>query len=164
MENIIADLEAFAAKHGLTLEKRGEVGFGRPCVGFIKGSSYVDHNALSHDDFRPLSEFEDDHLYAPDGVNSYHKHDCLAVLVEADDWENIPDVAYDEALRQLHTWIKHLESLGSVEVVRYTTGASGLQAFVTGAVGYALRITDGAGAGRGDSNDSPASAVSSSPK
>ena len=40
-DNTRSVLLAFAEKHGLIFEERGEVGFGRPCVGFTDGTRYV---------------------------------------------------------------------------------------------------------------------------
>lgn len=128
-----ANCQRFANAHKLVFEDRGEVGFGRPCVGFTKGNGYVEYNPLSRaDDYRRIPEFADDRLYAPDGVEAYHKHDCLAVLVRDED--------YDAAIRQLDQWVRHLESLGTVEVVSYETGATGFQAVISGVIGYALRV------------------------
>lgn len=79
-------LEQFALKHKLILEEAGEVGFGRPCVGFLKGTGYVDYNATVHPDYKPA--FPDDEYYEPPVPDAYHKHDCLAVLVHDDDYDS----------------------------------------------------------------------------
>jgi hypothetical protein len=139
MDKIRQQLEQFAIKHKLILEDHGEVGFGRPCVGYIKGNGYVDYNPHLPltDDFEFPPVFPDDDIYRPpygDGVkDAYHKHDCLAVLVHDDD--------YNEALRQLAIWVDDLEARG-VYVAEYHTGAQGLQALLTGLIGYAIRFKE----------------------
>lgn len=74
LDERIRDARLWAAEQGCVLELDGEVGFGRPCVGVIHGQSYVDYITYSDD------SAWDGRAAAPDGVNAYHKHDCLAVL------------------------------------------------------------------------------------
>jgi hypothetical protein len=125
----------FANKHKVIFEDKGECGFGRPCVGFIRGSGYIAHNPCTSGDYSPIAEFADDRLYPPVPVpDAYHKHDCLAVLARGDE----PN--YEKAIEQLAAWVKHLESLGEVEVGQYETGATGLQAALSGMLGWAVRI------------------------
>jgi hypothetical protein len=126
-------LLAFANKHQLILEEKGECGFGRPCVGFLSkgGINYVDYNPSSYDGYKDIWEY-DDRLCAPEGVKAYHKHYCMAVLVTDDN--------YEEGLNQLLKWVEHLESQGEVEVVEYATGAVGVQAIISGITGYAIRF------------------------
>tara|TARA_B100001964_G_scaffold6969_1_gene7558 strand:+ start:3273 stop:3689 length:417 start_codon:yes stop_codon:yes gene_type:complete len=132
-DKVFKNLQRFANDHQLILEPKGECGFGRPCVGFLSRSgNYVDYNPCDHKDYEPIKGFEDDRLYAPEGVNSYHKCDCLAVLVSGDN--------YDEGLKQLNKWIEHIESLGKVEIESYKTGATGIQAVISGVIGWAIRI------------------------
>jgi hypothetical protein len=137
------NLQRFANDHKVILQDRGEVGFGRPCVGFLGGHGYVDFNPYRYkqgeegrQDFEHVPELQDDRLRPPrDTVtDAYHKHDCLAVLVHNDD--------YDEGLRQLNLWVEHLEAQGRVEIVEYDTGAVGLQAAMTGFIGRAVVIRD----------------------
>ena len=129
---LLLKLSVFADKHGISLVTKGECGFGRPCVGFTKGSNYIDYCPLNMSTYEPIEDLDDERLYAPEGVNAYHKHNCLAVLVEDDN--------YDQALQELSDWVDNLTSQGEVEVVCYRTGASGLQAMVSGSTGYALKI------------------------
>ena len=131
---VVGKLKDFAAQHDLILEKKGECGFGRPCVGFLdKTGNYVDYNPTKYPDF-DLVWPGDERLFAPDGVESYHKADCMAVLVRNGD--------YASALEGLLKWVENLEAQGQVIVEEYTTGAQGLQAMISGVVGYAIRITD----------------------
>jgi hypothetical protein len=53
---------------------------------------------------------------APEKVEKYHKHSCLAVLVIGDN--------YDKGLKQLLKWIKNIESKHKVEVVDRDNGHS----------------------------------------
>jgi hypothetical protein len=123
--------ERFAREHGLRFEPHGEVGFGRPCVGFLRGNAYVaihPYSAATYEEIWP----RDQRLDAPEGVKAYHKHDCLSVLV---DGEN-----YGAGIQQLDMWIRTLEAVGPVEVATYETGAVGVQAIFSGVTGYALRF------------------------
>lgn len=133
MKDITKELKDFAEKHDIELIEKGEVGFGRDCVGFLKGKKYIEHNPYDMIEFEPISQLEDDRLYPPDDVHdAYHKTNCLAVLVHEEN--------YDEALRQLHTWMTYLESLGEVEIVKFNTGATGVQAMFSGTHSYAITI------------------------
>jgi hypothetical protein len=99
-------LRDWAAANKCALEDKGEVGFGRPCVGIMYGSSYVDWDYAT----MPSRSVP---------VDAYHKHDCLAVLVHGDD--------YDAALEQLYTWVVAInEANMKVEVgARKTHNAPG---------------------------------------
>lgn len=126
------NLQRFANEHKIILEDEGEVGFGRPCVGFIKGDGYIDYNPTQHPDYEYV--WEQDARLGPSNQipNAYHKHHCMAVLVQGDD--------YDSALEELNEWVKHLEAQGEVYVTEYETGATGIQAVLSGLIGYAVRI------------------------
>lgn len=88
----LAMMTEWAGRFGATIQSRGEVGFGRPCVGVVYGQSYVD---LSNNDY--MGDYQC--VPTPDGVeDAYHKHECMAVLVHEDD--------YDRALEQLCLWIE----------------------------------------------------------
>lgn len=102
-ETITADerftyLATWAAKNGCALELEGEVGFGRECVGIMKGTAYLDYAHL-------WDEYPDEEFWTPD--DSYHKHPCLAVLGRGED-----------ATEQLYQWVKWLDEHGwTVETV-----------------------------------------------
>lgn len=123
----------FANKHKVIFEDKGECGFGRECVGFTTGNQWVDFNPHSSGDYEPIKGLQNDKFYAPDGVNAYHKHNCLAVLGRE-----------DESIIGLAQWVKHLESLGEIEIVTYETGATGIQAMFSGCVGRAVKLKAGA--------------------
>lgn len=133
-------IEAFCLKHKLIFEEHGEVGFGRECVGLLsKRGGYLDFNpfSLSEDDnFAPIAGLQDKRMYAPVGIDAYHKHECFAVMVTNED--------YGEAIRQLAAWVEYLESLGDLQVVDYETGATGMQVMMSGLVGYALKVKEAA--------------------
>jgi len=120
----------FALKHKVIFDDEGECGFGRECVGFRSRNTWINHNPLNYDgSYEPIKEFSDDRLYSPGDINAYHKHDCLAVLGRG-----------EQAIIQLATWVKHLENLGEVEIVEFKTGATGMQALLTGVCSHVVRI------------------------
>lgn len=122
----------FALKHKVIFEEQGEVGFGRPCVGFMRGNNYVDYRPYHSETCEPIWP-ENDAIRAPEATpNAYHKHDCLAVLVHGEN--------YDAAKIELAEWVKHIEAQGEVEIASYATGAKGLQALITGVIGYGIRL------------------------
>ena len=126
-------LQDFANKHKVVFEDHGSVGFDRPCVGLSHGDTYIAHNPYNSKDYEPIEELADENLYPPDEVpNAYHKFDCLAVLVHSED--------YDGAIIELYKWIKHLETLGEIQIVEYNTGATGMQAMFTGVFKKAVKI------------------------
>ena len=125
-------LERFALKHKLVLQERGEVGFGRPCVGFCHGDQYVNYNPHKSDgDYKQIEKLYDNRHHQLTPEDAYHKHTCMAVLVHNEN--------YDEALRQLGDWVEKLERIG-VEVIEFKTGAKGVQAIMTGLFGRALKL------------------------
>jgi hypothetical protein len=112
-------IKFWAESLGCALVVKGEVGFGRNCVGIIEPNigHYVDINPYStmgdYEDWHYIFD-EVDSLYPNyDTVpNAYHKHSCLSVLVIEDD--------YDEAINQLYTWVTDIVSKGAVEVVKHS--------------------------------------------
>ena len=129
-------LDKFAKKHGLVFEPSGEVGLGRPCVGFLKNSHYVEYEPVNMTTYQLIWP-EDSREFIPDEVvDAYHKHCCVAVSVR--------DGNYREAMRQLDIWATYLDSAGAT-VHQYPTGASGVQAIFSGAVGYAFRLPSSLG-------------------
>ena len=112
-------LKLWAESLGCALVVKGEVGFGRTCVGIVEPNigHYVDINPYSTagdvSDWDYIFD-EADCLYPNHDTvpNAYHKHSCLSVLVIEDD--------YDEAINQLHTWVTDILSKGAVEVVKHS--------------------------------------------
>ena len=124
--------EDFAIRHKVVFEDEGEVGFCRPCVGFLR-DSYVDYNPINMKNYEEKIEGFDEYLSAP-VKDAYHKHDCMAVLVYDD--------GYDKAIIQLAEWVKEWESKGPMEVVTFRTGygpLDGFAAMLHGSFGYAIR-------------------------
>ena len=101
-EEEITFLRNWAANNKAYFEDEGSVGFGRECVGIVKGDEYP---AYRHYEQVPPPEYlqlvhECAEADPPDGVeDAYHKHDCLAVLGRG-----------PSAIHQLYVWVKHLEA------------------------------------------------------
>lgn len=108
---------------GFSLITRGEVGFGRPCVGISIHEGYVDFNPIDGDTFERIEELYHEELF-PKIEDAYHKHDCFAVLVHDDD--------YEEGLRQLREWVEDIRQHGKPVVVEYEGSRHSLSAFMTG--------------------------------
>jgi hypothetical protein len=104
----------FAERHNLQFTEDGSCGFGRPCVGFMRGSRYVAHNPYDYNgDIKPIAGTECElarppHKLVPD---AYHKADCMAVLIK--------DESPRAAVLQLAEWVRHLERAGEVRIVPY---------------------------------------------
>ncbi len=130
MNTTIEKLQKFANDHGVVLQLQGECGFGRPCVGFTHGGNWVDYKPLTMGgDYTPVPGFEDDQIQSSAPPDAYHKHQCLAVLIETD---------REKAIAQLGDWVDAMNTIG-VEMVDYRTGATGIQAMMTPPIGMAVR-------------------------
>ena len=124
-----ANIQEFANRFKLIFEDDGEVGFGRKCVGLTNGSNYVDYNPTQYPDYDYVEEFYDERLFDVIPENAYHKHNCLAVLGNE-----------ESSIIQLSEWIDKLKELGAV-VEKYKTGATGIQALISGTENYAIKLT-----------------------
>ena len=124
-----ANIQEFANRFKLIFEDDGEVGFGRKCVGLTNGSNYVDYNPTQYPNYDYVEEFYDERLFDIVPENAYHKHNCLAVLGNE-----------ETSIIQLSEWIDKLKELGAV-VEKYKTGATGMQALITGTENYAIKLT-----------------------
>ena len=124
-----ANIQEFANKFKLIFEDDGEVGFGRKCVGLTNGNNYIDYNPTQFPDYDYVEEFYDERLFDIIPENAYHKHNCLAVLGNE-----------ETSIIQLSEWIDKLKELGAV-VEKYKTGATGIQALITGIENYAIKLT-----------------------
>lgn len=90
-------LTDWATANGCTLSLRGEVGFGRECVGILREGAYPDY------------EWDDPHTYRRIDLNgevwtpedAYHKHPCVAVLGTS-----------EAAVEQLYEWGQWFDSNG----------------------------------------------------
>ena len=114
-------LEEFAESLGCVLITKGEVGFGRPCVGILEPNieHYVDINPYVYGE---TLDGEDDGYVFPENESlypdseitphAYHKHSCLAVLVIDDD--------YERAIIQLYDWVVGILSKGEVELRKHS--------------------------------------------
>ena len=92
----IVYITEWAARYGATLQLNGQVGIGRPCVGVLKGDHYIDSADVKWGGDRFAGDW-----WEPE--DSYHKHDCVAVLNHDDD---------EAALAQLYEWVKWLDGHG----------------------------------------------------
>ena len=128
IEDHKSNIIEFCTRFHLEFKEEGEVGFGRKCVGILHGDNYVDYNPMKHPDYEYIAEFKDERLYDIAPEDAYHKHNCIAVLGSG-----------DEAIVQLSEWVDALNELG-VTVERYSTGAEGIQAMITGYYGYAVKV------------------------
>jgi hypothetical protein len=104
-------MQDWCNEHGVVLDRRGEIGFGRPCVGILHRNSYLGYGWTGYDEDPEVRK----ELYANEIIqefrriapeDAYHKDDYLAVLVHDDD--------YDKAAEQLYGWIKWIADHGWV--------------------------------------------------
>lgn len=140
MDVIRSEIQEFANKHKCVFKEKGEVGFGRPCVGITRNGHYLDINPINMDseNYDYYAEFFSESLRAPDDViDAYHKHECLCVLANGER----PD--FEEAIRQLHIWIKHLEEVGVEVVDRENHFKEPLQALFSGPTTPTLKVKEG---------------------
>lgn len=91
---------------GCYLELDGEVGFGRPCVGILWKTHYIDTPGSGHNDHGPFMG-SDSIGGPPEHVNAYHKHDCLAVLG-----------THGESIDGLLDWVDKIRAAGGNIVVK----------------------------------------------
>jgi hypothetical protein len=123
-----ANIQEFANRFKLIFEEEGECGFGRECVGLTNGNNYVDYNPCNSIDYDYIKDFYNEKLYDIVPEKAYHKHSCLAVLGRGDD-----------SIIQLSEWVDKLNELGAI-IDKYETGATGIQALISGTHNYAVRI------------------------
>lgn len=91
----IVYLTEWAAANGCTLQIRGQVGFGRDATGILGAcDAYVDTADAKQAHYDGEAQW-----WEPE--DSYHKHDCLAVLGHG-----------DGPLRQLYDWVRWLDGHG----------------------------------------------------
>jgi hypothetical protein len=111
----------FAELHNLQFTEQGSVGFGRDCVGFLRGSRYVEYGpgyfeGRDHTEYKRYDGIGEDvshGAYPPSSLvpDAYHKHQCFAVLVHGDDVRG--------AVVQLAAWVDRMEREGVVRVVPF---------------------------------------------
>ena len=121
-------IQEFADKHDLTFDQEGECGFGRECVGLLRGGIYVDYNPTDSVNYDEIPHLSSDDHYKMTPPNAYHKHNCMAVLGRG-----------DSAISELYDWVIALEER-NVRFETFSTGASGLQALISGTHGTAAVI------------------------
>lgn len=121
-------IQKFADKYDLIFDQEGECGFGRQCVGLLRGDKYIDYNPVDLLKYQEIPELSSDDHYEITPPNAYHKHSCIAVLGRGDD-----------AVSELYDWVKALEER-NVRFETFSTGATGLQAIMSGTHGTAAVI------------------------
>ncbi len=141
--------EDFATKYQLKFKTDAFVGFGRPCVGFLKDDFWVTFNPgrfLQGDPYYEeieVAKFDPSHVQGQaiishqprQGVpDAYHKDDFFCVLKNGEmnigrseeEVEHGTQEELEEAVRQLAVWVHHLEDLPRpIKVLKYATDASG---------------------------------------
>lgn len=125
-EENIKNIEQFATDNNIEFTIMGEIGFGRECVGLLKGNNYIEYNP-SDKEYKDIPEFYDERLYDIAPENAYHKGSYLAVLGRG-----------DEAIKQLSQWVDKLKKLGAT-IGSYKTGETGLQALFSGETAYCIK-------------------------
>jgi hypothetical protein len=80
----------WAAKNNFQLCLKGEIGFGRKCVGILAEGQYPDYEW----DDQPVWQQE---VWTP--PNAYHKHPCVAVLGHGEKAED-----------ELYEWLRWLDN------------------------------------------------------
>ena len=108
----------WAHKHKCVLDLEGEVGFGRECVGILRGSNYIDYTWYDSEWNRQDPNGE---VWCP--TDAYHKHDCVAVLGRG-----------QVAEEQLYDWLKWFDDNGFVveSVPRDLKGMDPIQVMFSG--------------------------------
>lgn len=127
LEDYKKNIQEFADKFDLIFDQAGECGFGRHCVGIRKDNFWLNYNPIHMGTYEEIEEFYDERLNKILPEDAYHKHPCVAVLGRN-----------EEAIRQLSEWIDKLKEL-DVTVEKYKTGATGLQAMVSGTHNFTLK-------------------------
>lgn len=123
---------------GLKFEEKGEIGFGRNCVGIVNQNteSYLSYQTYD-EDYNPALNHEVASQTAPE--DAYHKGPYLAVLYDGTEEGRL------KAISQLNNWIEKIMA-ASYEVTGYTernslasllAGGSVRQVCLTGGITYA---------------------------
>lgn len=92
-------MAVWAAKNNLQLKLEGTCGFGRDCVGVIRGENYPDYEWYDKDTDERLDN--NGEVWVP--KDAYHKHTCVAVLGRG-----------ERAEAQLYDWLKWFDDNGFV--------------------------------------------------
>lgn len=124
------NIQDFADKWNVEYTEEGEIGFGRECVGLLKDDNYIAYNPTDDSTYENISEFYNEVLYDITPENAYHKGCYLAVLGRNED-----------RIIQLSEWIDKLKEL-DVSIVKYKTGAVGIQALISGEYAYTVKPSD----------------------
>lgn len=99
-------IKTFTEQTGFVFEERGEIGFGRNCVGIVNTStqSYVAYETRHPRTFEVIAQHEV--AYALQAPNAYHKGPYLAVLYDGTEEKRL------EAIAELEQWISNILAAG----------------------------------------------------
>lgn len=121
---------------GLQFSK-GEIGFGRPCVGLLNvvTDCYVDYEIHNMVTYKIVAE-----LTVETPEDAYHKNPSLAVLIQPEDYENHTDQEVLKAMEQLEEWCLKINEHG-YKIQEYTETGT-LSSMVKGGVLIQKAIVD----------------------
>lgn len=120
-------LNKFCFAHDIELVEKGEIGFGRPCVGIYKDGCFVGYNSFWYAGGELHYYFKEDKRFEQlKTENSYHKVDCFAVICEDDVFK------YRNAVIELANWIYSIEEIGKVSIKSYQSKNMNAKTFFTG--------------------------------
>lgn len=162
IERAVELCEDFAKRHDLQFVRDGECGFGRPCSGFARDDRWIEYDPTNMTTYDRIMDSGD--VHAPDGVEAYHKNNYLCVLKtkcdtnlpkfiaaisgagqeKVDEMPEavIPEESTNRAISQLACWIDTIERKNEVSIVRFESGAKGLQLMFDGSrFGHAIVAT-----------------------
>lgn len=99
-------IDKFTKQTGFKFEERGEIGFGRNCVGIIDeaNETYLAYEANHPRTHEVLIRHEV--AYAMQAPNAYHKGPYLAVLYDGTEEKRL------EAIAELEQWVQNILDAG----------------------------------------------------
>lgn len=99
LEEMKHDLLMWAGRNKSVFEDDGEVGFGRPCVGILNGTLYINTGPIYDSEYRTVLKVAPEGAAQPREVeDAYHKHTCLCVLGRG-----------EYAIWQLWFWVENIK-------------------------------------------------------
>lgn len=120
-------LTNFCKINDVELIEKGEVSFGRSCVGIFKDGSFVGYNSFYYNNGKLIYYFKNDKRFENlRAENAYSKCDCFAVICEDDVFK------YRNAVIELANWIYSLEKVASIKIKTYESKSTNAKVFFTG--------------------------------
>ena len=119
------NIEKFCKETGFVFQEKGEIGFGRECVGILDPvtDSYVAYEALYDDEGDSPSYCPIYSHSAEIADNAYHKGPYLAVLLRYIDKE--------AAIKELDEWVGRILAKG-YKIQEYQNKGNDIAEFLTG--------------------------------